>query len=402
MQPFVLADRWGADRIEALRLFLYATRAGLVDASWNVMCPNCRVPTTSVGSLSELRPEVHCDACNIDYDANFDQYVELRFTVSRSIRAADVPTFCIAGPANLRHIAGQVRVPAHDEAALTIQFARGTYRVRVRGRPERGHIRVDDEGTTSDIYIRYGGKGLTPLEWRLQPGDRTLRIVNESDREVLVLVEQDAWGTQAASAALVTSLQDFRQLFSSEVLAPGTSVAIRSLTILFSDLKGSTRLYAAAGDTPAYAQVRDHFAVLRQVITRRHGAIVKTIGDAVMAVFPVAADATAAALDILAEIETLNARNPDRPALSIKLGLHSGSCLAINANDVLDYFGTAVNMAARVHAQSRGGEVVVTEAVIDDAEVGELLERRCVTAERFESALSGFHGVFPLFKLREA
>ena len=400
MQPFVLADRWGVDRIELLRIFLYATRAGVVDASWNVLCPNCRVPNVSFGSLSEVRPEVHCDACNISYAATFDEYVELRFTVCRPIRVADVPTFCIAGPANLRHIVGQVRVPAHDEAALSVSCTPGAYRLRVRGWLERGAIEVDQAGTASEIGISFGSDGLRPLELRLQPGNRTLRVANQSEQEILLLIEQDAWGTQAASAALVTSLQEFRQLFSSDVLSPGTSVAIRTLTILFSDLKGSTNLYATAGDTPAYAQVRDHFGVLTRVIAHHHGATVKTIGDAVMAVFLVAADAAVAALDILTEIEMLNARNPERPPLSIKLGLHSGSCIAINANDVLDYFGTAVNLAARAHAQSRGGEVVVTEAVVDDAGVQEALERRSVTPERFESELAGFHGAFPLFRLQ--
>src|SRR5205823_1419852 len=98
---------------------------------------------------------------------------------------------------------------------------------------------------------------------------------------------------------------------------------------------GATARFENAGDTPLL------------LIMEHRGALVKTIGDAVMAVFHAPADAVAAGLAIQAGIAAYNAAAPGDP-LCVKLGLHSGPCIAINANDVLDYFGTTVNVAARV------------------------------------------------------
>ena len=91
-----------------------------------------------------------------------------------------------------------------------------------------------------------------------------------------------AWTDQAATAAEVTSLQTFRDLFSREILRPGESISVGSLTILFTDLRDSTILYRQVGDAPAFGRVLDHFIVLREAITAEDGAVIKTIGDEVM------------------------------------------------------------------------------------------------------------------------
>ena len=60
----------------------------------------------------------------------------------------------------------------------------------------------------------------------------------------------------------------------------------------------------------------------------------------------------------------------------LKLGLHLGSCIAVTAGGVLDYFGSAVNTASRLEHQCRGGEVIVSEAVLADSEAREALKGR--------------------------
>lgn len=398
-RPFVLADRWNVDRIEVLRLFLYATRAGLLDLSWEVLCPNCRVSKATFGTLSSLQQQAHCETCNIEFDVNFDEYVEARFTVNPSIREAEVLTFCLAGPGNTRHVVGQLRIPAGKSEVLPMQLTTESYRLRLRGEPARAALRCV-EGTGPDTAeIRWDGQTLEPAEVVVFGKACSLRLSNTSTQETLLIVEHDAWGTQGASAALVTSLQEFRHLFTSEVLAPGMGVSIRNMTVLFSDLKGSTRMYSDIGDSTAYARVRDHFDVLVAIIQRHRGALVKTIGDAVMAVFLSAQDGFEAALEMLDGMGPLNQRYAGLAPLTIKLGLHRGPCLAINANDNLDYFGTTVNLAARVQGASRGGDVVFTQAMVEDPTVRQLLQQRELMPEPFDAVLAGFTESFTLYRL---
>ena len=178
------------------------------------------------------------------------------------------------------------------------------------------------------------------------------------------------------TADRVTALQAFRDLFSGDVLRPGDEVAIGQVTLMFTDLKGSTALYERIGDAAAYHLVRDHFAFLAEQVRENEGAIVKTIGDAVMAAFADPAAAVKAALAIQDHVAHFNAEHggeAGRGDIVIKLGLHKGPCIAVTLNERLDYFGGTVNMAARLQGRSEGGDIVLSEALMAEPEVKALL-----------------------------
>jgi len=85
--------------------------------------------------------------------------------------------------------------------------------------------------------------------------------------------------------------------------------------------------------------------------------------------------------------------------------LHTGPCIAVTLNDRLDYFGSTVNLAARLEGQSTGDDVIISTAVYSDPEVRELLSdpRNHVTAARFEIPLKGFaEECFELWRVTRA
>src|SRR5205823_6624564 len=201
-----------------------------------------------------------------------------------------------------------------------------------------------------------------------------------------MVLEAAAWDPDCATAAVVSVFQEFRDLFSSEVLAPDVHLSIETLPLLFTDLKGSTALYQQLGDAPAYALVRDHFALLRDAVASAGGGIIKTIGDSVMAAFPDARAALGCALRAQREIEAFNAEQ-GRGLVVLKMGLHQGPCIAVRSEDRLDYFGSTVNIAARLHSESQGGDIVVSEAIMADDAVQVLLAG-CRVVE-FDAELRG-------------
>ena len=215
----------------------------------------------------------------------------------------------------------------------------------------------------------------------------------------LVRIENESWKGAAASASLVTMMQEFRDLFSSEVLAPGMDIGIKNLALLFTDLKGSTAMYESIGDATAYGIVRDHFAWLTGLIAARGGAVVKTIGDAVMAVFPSGAGALETALDMQERIDELSCRLAPRQPVALKIGVHQGPAIAINAGGSLDYFGTMVNVSARVQNESVGGDIVITSTIATDPACAAVLARRAAKATRFTIPLKGLSGEFELWRL---
>ena len=178
-------------------------------------------------------------------------------------------------------------------------------------------------------------------------------------------------GTRSTADRL-SATQAFRDLFSDQVLRPGDEVGIGNVALMFTDLKGSTALYEAIGSAPAYRLVRDHFALLAAVVREHDGSVVKTIGDAVMASFADPRDAVAAALAVQGRVAEFNRRSVGQ-AITIKLGVHCGPCIAVTLNDRLDYFGSTVNLAARLQSESVGGDIVLSADVLADPRVRDLL-----------------------------
>ncbi|MCP4542813.1 MAG: adenylate/guanylate cyclase domain-containing protein [Chloroflexi bacterium] len=196
------------------------------------------------------------------------------------------------------------------------------------------------------------------------------------------------------------NVQPFRDLFSDQMLPPGESLKVKRVAFLFTDLRGSTAMYAREGDPRAYGWVREHFEVLFQAANRNHGVTVKTIGDAVMASFVSPADALQTSIDVHRGMKTLNRQLEltGDAALSIRLGTHVGPCLSVTLNDRLDYFGATVNIASRVSHLSQGNDVILTEEMLADQEThAEAIQNGHF--ENLEAELQGYDQHFCLQRL---
>jgi class 3 adenylate cyclase len=185
------------------------------------------------------------------------------------------------------------------------------------------------------------------------------------------------------TAKRLLSNQTFRDLFRTDTLDVDQGLKITSLTFLFTDLKGSTSLYDRVGDIAAYDIVREHFLLLHTIVASEGGAVVKTIGDAVMATFPTPDRAVAAALRMRDSVQSL------KNDLVIKIGIHEGPCLAVTLNDRLDYFGQTVNIAARVQGLADSRAIFTTKSVAENSKVSMLLDANKLKLSEREAALRG-------------
>lgn len=385
IKPYELADNWDVDRRVALETCLHATRVGLLDLQWDLLCPLCRGPKESGSSLKEIEPEVHCQTCRIDFTVNFDRFVELTFRVNAAIRSVDVKDFCIGSPQRTPHVVAQQLLPANSQRQLTVSLEPGNYRFRALELSGERGVKASAQGNSSaSISVSTTGWASEELAIDLRP---ELDLRNETDAEQLLILERLAWSDQAATAAEVTALQIFRDLFSSEALRPGQQISVGTLTILFTDLRHSTQLYREIGDATAFGRVMNHFDVLKKAIAEEDGALVKTIGDAVMAVFR----HPPSALKAMLRAQQILAAPPDGGSpLILKAGIHTGPCIAVTLNDRLDYFGSTVNMAARLESLSTGNDVIISRALYDDPEVRELIDSTELEASPFDVELKGF------------
>lgn len=386
IRPYELARQWSQPKRVVLETCLCATRTGILDLQWNLICPMCR-GGGSTGSLKEINSQVHCPGCNIDFSVNFEQSVELTFRPNPAIREAETEMFCVGGPQVTPHIAAQQLLAPSTKRAIDVELEEGRYRLRAMALPGWQQLRVTEDGTCVRT-LRAAAGGWPDEELEIGKCSQ-LQFENATDDEQLFILERTAWTDDAATASEVTALQVFRDLFASEALRPGEQISVGTLTVLFTDLRNSTRLYREIGDATAFGRVMNHFDVLKQVIAEENGALVKTIGDAVMAVFRQPAAALRAMLHAQ---QRLASPSNSGQALTLKAGLHTGPCIAVTLNDRLDYFGSTVNLAARLEGQSTGDDVIISSAVYSDPAVREFLSdtQQGVVATRFEIPLKGF------------
>lgn len=366
IRPLQLARDWKVSPRYMVEVCLQAVRSGLLELRWDVLCPRCRVAKAWSGSLDRLPTGAHCPSCNIDYDRDFSKNVEAAFRPAAAIRPLTSGEYCLFGPMSTPHIKLHLTLDPGQSRSLEIELPFGPYRFRTL-----------EPGPEQAIDWTAGGfPSLIVHDERLELGApsaaKAIALTNRSRRPVTVVLEDRAWVQDALTADRITAIQAFRDLFAGDVLRPGDDVGISDITLMFTDLKGSTALYERVGDARAYHVVREHFAFLAGIVRDHDGAIVKTIGDAVMAAFADPASAMRAALAIQRKVASFNATHGEG-AIVIKLGLHKGPCIAVTLNDRLDYFGSAVNLAARLQGQSLGGDIVISAALADDAGVRSVL-----------------------------
>jgi len=377
MRPKALAREWGVPTLAAVELCLEGVRAGLLGSRWDLLCPRCRGAKATVDSLEDLPVQAHCESCNITYDRDFARNVELSFHPSPSIRSVPDGEFCLFGPMSLPHILAQVTVDPGDTRAIDLVLPRGDYRYRTL--EIGGAVDLDIGSGEPAPSLILNGSDVTLGPAPEDPGQ--LWVKNEGKVRRTAVIESRDWVADALTAHEATTVQVFRDLFPEQILKPGDEISIHQVAILFTDLAGSTAMFERIGDATAYRRVREHFGYLAETVRVHQGAIVKTIGDAVMAAFADPGDAVAAAIRAQRELGGFNARS-DGVALALKIGVHAGPCIAVTLNERLDYFGGMVNLAARLQGQAQAGEIVLSDSIAGDPAVAPLLETVAAVDDR--------------------
>ncbi len=401
MQPIALANAWSLPEQDVLDAFLACTHAGLTTLRWDVICPHCRGDKQNLSSLGLVREQSFCSACNIDFDVDLDRSLEAVFAPHPQARQVEIVRYCLGGPGMTRHIRAQQQLPPGADWAFSVPLASGSYRLRFSGTEDYRWVRLSPgaqrRGGAPLVITDSGVQGEDPEQ---ASGDISLHVQNRSSRPVLVVLEDVRWADDALPAGRLVADQRFRDLFANEMLAPGVRLKVESVAILFTDLVGSTAMYGELGDARAFNLVWSHFDVLTEVVSKHGGAIIKTIGDAIMACFADPANGLLAASELHERLAPHLVQSGHEYPAMLKIGMHAGPAIAVTLNERLDYFGTTVNLAARVEGQSRGGDIVVTVQTGDRVDAEEILGARGWAATAFEAAAKGFSEPVPMLRFR--
>ena len=416
----------GLDEEKAIGGFLHAARLGLFELTWNVLCPGCGGVLDATHTLKTVRKESYdCSLCNTGYEPTLDEMVEVAFTVNprvRRIAAHDPQTLPVweyvrqifwgsgvdlpeEGFEDLMEevTLDSIELPAGEKAQISLQMpaqflivfepvTHAAHFIDVKGEPTK------ERQSLALIYNKVQAPTVTT---EMRPGPLRLSLDNRTDLRALpsVWIASDTLHHLLAkrrpflTAKRLLTNQIFRDIYRTDTLDVDQGLKLTSLTFLFTDLKGSTELYDRVGDLVAYDLVRAHFRVLNEIVAAEAGAVVKTIGDAVMATFPTPDRALAAALRMQGSVRDI------KDDLLIKIGIHEGPCLAVTLNDRLDYFGQTVNIAARVQGLADSRAILATKSVVDNPQVSKMLEDAKLAPAAQDATLRGVADKMTIFQI---
>ncbi|WP_245438785.1 adenylate/guanylate cyclase domain-containing protein [Bradyrhizobium sp. SK17] len=433
INPIQFANEKSIAEAEGIDLFLHACVAGLFDMDWLLVCPMCSDVVESFRSLRKLHTHFHCHLCQSDYDAALDDYITVTFTVSPAVRGIRFhkPEALSAWDYVFHYkltlgglmpdgvpwnetakglVRALTRIEPGSTASLEVDATEGALFGQDFDSDAQFLFPVTEGvGTTlPGVPVTLDHGSCTATAASIAPGKVVFEVHNAGKLPVVFgILQLPAEASERPklrfpaylSGKRLLMTQTFRDFFRSEVISATEGIAVLDVTLVFTDLKGSTALYERIGDLNAYIQVQRHFQHLLDVTVRHNGAVTKTIGDAVMAAFSTAADAVQAALEMREAVDELNRDRSQRDFI-LKIGVHRGASIAVTLNERLDYFGQTVNIAARVQNLADGDEICITEDVHRAPEVAEIIAPYPVT--RSEAELKGVSKAMPVYHLARA
>ncbi len=352
IRPLALAQRWGVDADSLVTACLHGARAGLLVLLWDLLCPICRISSEIKDTLRAIRDHGHCPACNLDYPLDFASSVELVFRVHPEIRTVNLGNYCIGGPAHFPHVLAQVRVAAGERIELALELPEGSYRLRGPQLPWSADFQVQPDAAVRLWEISLAAGPAADHPRTLRAGHQVLTFFNELERELVVRIERTALRTDALTASRAGSLALFRELFPGEVLSPGQLATVSTVTLLVAELNPfqADALYQDLDDSRAFNVMQELFRLLGEAVRASSGAVVKTVGDGLLAAFPDPASAVRSGLEVQEHLRSDLTRD-----LRLRVAIHRGTALAANINDHFDYFGSTARQVMKLTAHVERG-----------------------------------------------
>jgi class 3 adenylate cyclase len=415
INPFVIQSQAGLGLRKVVAILLAGTKAGAFRMHWDLHCPHCNMITDEFSSLRESRGHSHCKMCNSSFLADFHKRVEVTFSLHPEIEVVDIPANC-APPPKLKPLV-EIGIPKGGREMRSIEITEGRYRFFCPITMAKGILEVSGPVSSETQVLEVTqliDASYDKMHAQLQPGKVDVIFKNpDTPFSGLFLISDDLkeeLGLEDTGIRL-TGLQaihypEFQEFFGTDTLSVKEKMSISKVAILFTDITGSTKMYEELGDIKAYELVREHFDLLIDIIQMQGGVIVKTIGDAVMASFVQSENALQTVFKCIDKFSHFNEPRDFREQIHVKFGIHEGSCILVNLNDRVDFFGTTVNKAARIQGLATKDEFCISEEMFLSHATKDILKINGVTrvrrSQKALKGLSGSHSVYFISNKKES
>ena len=380
IRPLIFAERFQLNSKDVIEACLLSAKEGLLVLLWDILCPSCRIPADVQETLASLKDHAYCPACDLRYEIDFANSVELIFRAHPEVRVAETKIYCIGGPTFSAHVVAQTRLAPGERFEMELMLNEGSYRLRGSQLPFAVDLRVSAGTGVTRAEIPLLRPPLPNSVPVLRQGTQVLSLFNNTPRELQIRLERTAGRQMALTAAAAAAIPMFREMFPAEVLAPGQIVSVTNVTLLMAEICDANRLYQELGDGPAFGKIRRGLMQMEEAVRAAGGAVIKIAGEGIVATFGNSLSALRAAV-AMQKADTAN-------LLPRRIAVHRGSAMVTTINDRLDYFGETVYLTRTMLQAAAAGELLATARTLQQDDILLLLNEEGLTQKIAEFTLN--------------
>ena len=359
IRPLELAEQLNCQDEQALKVCFTSVEIGLLNLSWDIICPVCRIASDNVSTLAQIESHTHCKVCNIDFEADFAQSVEVIFSVHPEIRNVEIKTYCIGGPYHAPHVLAQNRLLVGQHVDIGAALEPGRYAVTGPQLDGQGEIEVEANAVVHRAQYIVGSDTPQNLP-TVCSGDACVCIENQSDVEVLVRLEQKAKLEKTLTAELACQHHLFRKLFPAEVKTAEQLVGVANVYLLAIRHTQADALIEQVGDV----QVRANWNQLQSLFPVDDGGcrIVECNDELLIVSFALLDDLLNTFSTVLADREA-EAQDASLPINECCFVVQAGEVMTGAAGNQPTTFGKTVRDTRKLLSKLAAGEVVLPSDV---------------------------------------
>jgi eukaryotic-like serine/threonine-protein kinase len=336
LRPYALADAWQADRAEVLDLMMHAANEGILEAAWDVVCPKCMLAHESLNALAQVTRVGTCKACASSFERDLRESVELVFAPHPRLRNVERLTYCAGAPALRPHVLAQQVLDPGAERTITIELARGNYRIAGSIAKSPAELVASAVGFETTVNAVAKGERIEGGPSIVRAGPVTLVLRNETEYEETLRIEIPGARADGVSAATALTHPSFRELFSEQLLAHGEHLRVSELAFVFVELLARETLFEKQGDAAACAALSRLDVLVHETARAHEGTVVPSSLELMAVAFPSALRALRAALALRATLDG----SFEAP---FAIAAHDGRCIALTREGKAEFFGETLH-----------------------------------------------------------
>ncbi|HBN78037.1 MAG TPA: hypothetical protein DD473_19950 [Planctomycetaceae bacterium] len=376
IRPYAIAEKWGLDKQIFSETCLQACTVGLLELHWDILCPTCRISSDIKDTIADIDKHSYCEACDLEFETDFQNAIEVFFRVHPEIRKADLKTYCIGGPEHAPHVVAQARMSPGEKLEFDLALDAGTYTLRGPQLPYTAQFIAESNQGAIRTSLKLSQKFDTRCKTRLQAGRQLLTLENGYEIPLLVRLERTVLNQNVLTAADASRIAMFRELFPDEVLSREQLTDYTTCTLLGIRITDLEALFEASSESGAFRMLSQKFETLCQSVVAYRGQVIKQAEDRILAAFPETNDALELTHSLLKEQQTREFKMP------LGVTLHRGTTMTTTMNGQMDYFGRVVTTANQMLERAVADGLLLSSSLAQDIEVTQGLKKMNVFPEK--------------------